>query len=127
MKNKTLFLIGLIAVLLFNCSGSETYRGTWKAMDMDDQKFEISFDAKKFTIKNAEGKTQEYDYSQNSVNISNSQETFGIQLGDGRGYQIFFKNSSDESQGLIRDENGNPAFTISRKDYITYKEMYHIM
>lgn len=116
----------VLVVIFVGCSGSDTYRGTWKATDTKGAKFDLVFEAKKVTIKDSLGKKEVYDYSQNSVVIENSVTTYGIQLGDGRSYQINFPNSEDESLGLIKDENGNPMYTISRKNYIKYEDVFKL-
>jgi hypothetical protein len=126
MKKVTILLASVLVVFLVGCSGSETYRGAWKAMDSYGAKYEILFDAKSFTVKDSAGKTEKYDYTQNSVKIENSVKTYGIQLGDGRGYQINFPNAKDENVGLIKDENGNPIFTISRNAYTSYEDVYKL-
>ena len=126
MKKVSLTLLLILAVILVGCSGSDTYRGSWKATDSKGAKFELFFDAKSFTVKDSSGKSEKYDYSQNSVEIENSVATYGIQLGDGRGYQINFPNADNETLGLIKDENGNPLYTISRKDYIKYEDVFKL-
>lgn len=126
MKKVSITLLAILAVILVGCSGSDTYRGSWKATDSKGAKFELFFDAKNFTVKDSSGKSEKYNYSQNSVEIENSVATYGIQLGDGRGYQINFPNADNETLGLIKDENGNPIYTISRKDYIKYEDIYKL-
>ena len=126
MKKIRVTLLAILAVILVGCSGSDIYRGSWKATDSKGEKFEIFFDAKNFIVKDSSGKSKKYDYSQNSVEIENSVATYGIQLGDGRGYQINFPNADDESLGLIKDENGNLVYTISRKDYIKYEDIFKL-
>ena len=126
MKKIRVTLLAILAVILVGCSGSDIYRGSWKATDSKGEKFEIFFDAKNFIVKDSSGKSKKYDYSQNSVEIENSVATYGIQLGDGRGYQINFPNVDDESLGLIKDENGNLVYTISRKDYIKYEDIFKL-
>jgi hypothetical protein len=125
MKNTINFLIAGLALILSACSGSDTYRGTWKAVDMSGQKFEITFDAKSLNIKDSANKAVLYEYTQNSVNIHNNSKTYGIKVSDGRGYQVHFPNN--ESEGLIRDESGNPVYTISRNAYVSYKDMFKMM
>jgi hypothetical protein len=117
---------GFLLTLLIGCSGSKTYRGLWKATDKTGQKFEISFEAKSFTITDNDGKTVQFDYTQNSVAIENSVETYGIQLKDGRAYQIYFPNSNNENIGLIKDGNGSPLYTISRTGYLYYDDIYKL-
>ena len=126
MKKLTFLVFTLVALFLVNCSGSDTYRGNWKAMKPDGTKLEINFEAKKFTIKNSEGLSNTYDYSQNSVSINNAVTTYGIQLDDGRTYQIKFPKSNDDTMGLLLDENGNPLYTLGRNSYITYESLYKL-
>ncbi|MCZ4245404.1 hypothetical protein [Pedobacter punctiformis] len=126
MKKISALLLGIYSVLLIACSGSDTYRGSWKATDFKGAKFEISFDAKSFTVKDSTGKNIKFDYTQNSVKIANSIKTYGIKLGDGRGYQINFPKNNDESLALIIDQNGSPIYTISRKAYLKYEDIYKL-
>ena len=126
MKKVSIFSLLLVIITMISCSGSDTYRGSWKALDVEGNKFEIIFDAKSFVIKDSLGKSTKFEYTQNSVKTENFVETYGIKLSDGRGYQINFPNSKDESIGLIFDENGNGLYTISRKDYIKYEDIYKL-
>lgn len=126
IKKIKIFSLLIIIATLISCSGSDTYRGLWKATDTNGNKFEINFEAKSFVIKDSLGKSNKYEYTQNSVKTENFVETYGIKLSDGRGYQINFPNSKDESIGLIFDENGNGLYTISRKDYIKYQDIYKL-
>ena len=115
----------LIAFIIFSCGGSDTYQGKWKAMDASKAKFDIVFSTKSFSITDSIGKTKSYDYNQNSFAFENSTATYGIELGDGRAYEIYFPTSSREV-ALILDENKNQMFTISRKDYINYDDIYKL-
>jgi len=127
MKKISSALLGVLAFLLVACEGSETYRGNWKATDSSGIKFELIFDAESLTIKDSLGdKVNYFAYSQNSVDIENDVETYGIKLDDGRTYQINFPKRNDESLGLIKDENGVPIYTISRKNYIKYEDVYKL-
>ena len=126
MKNLKIFSLALLLSILVSCSGSDTYRGLWKATDPNGNKFEITFDAKSFVIKDTLGKSNSYEYTQNSVKTENSVETYGIKLDDGRGYQINFPNAKDESVGLIFDQNGKGLYTISRDAYISYDDIYKL-
>ncbi|MEO8239529.1 MAG: hypothetical protein ABI576_15610 [Flavobacterium sp.] len=126
MKKISITLLGILAVILVGCSGSDSYRGSWKATDSNGAKFELFFNAKDFTVKSSSGKTKKLEYSQNSVEIENSVSTYGIQLADGRNYQINFPKSDDETMGIIKDENGNLIYTISRKDYIKYEDIFKL-
>lgn len=124
MKNHIHFLI-LLLIALFSCEGSDSYQGSWKAMDSRGKKLEITFTPTNFSVKDSLGKTNDYKYSQNSVEYVNSVKTYGIVLDDGRSYKIYFPKK-DNSIGMILDENGNPMFTISRKEYTTYEDVYKL-
>jgi hypothetical protein len=123
MKSRQPLILGILIIIISACSGSDTYRGNWKAMDIEDTKFEIFFNAKNFTLKDSLGKIKTYPYSQHSVEIKNNAKTYGIVLDNGSGYQINFPNSSNEEMGLIKDQNGNFIYTINRKDFVRYKDV----
>jgi hypothetical protein len=122
---KIYLLLVFTLILLSSCEGSDSYQGKWKALNSKGERFEITFTPKTFLIKSSTGKSQKYNYTQNSIKSENSIETYGIRVEEGEGYEIFFP-FEDESIGLIRDENGVPIFTISRKNYITYDELYKL-
>ena len=122
-KIKSVLIICFI--ILTSCEGSDSYQGNWKALDSKGKKYEITFSPDNFTIKDSSGKSTKYAYIQNSFKHENSIDTYGIRLNDGRGYEIYFPKN-DESVGLIKDENGSQMFTISRKDYITYEDIYKL-
>jgi hypothetical protein len=124
MKRTTVFLVGLMLVFLQACSGSDTYRGLWKATNSKGEKLEITFDAKKFSVRDSLGETSDYEYIQNSVSIKNSIETYGIKLSDGRGYIIKFPIADDESRGIIKDAEGRMVYMIGRNEYIGYEDIY---
>ena len=124
MKKFSIILI-FFSIIFFSCEGSDSYQGNWKALDSNGIKFEISFSPTKFSIKDSVGKSNVYEYTQNSIKSENSIETYGILLKDGRGYQIYFPKK-DESVGLLLDENGKQMYTICRKDYVTYDEIYKL-
>ncbi|MCL9809789.1 hypothetical protein [Flavobacterium luminosum] len=126
MKKIGVLLLVIIGLTLIGCSGSDTYRGNWKGMTPNGEKVEIVFEAKKLTLSDDSKKSVTHNYSQNSVNIVNSIETYGIKLDDGRGYQINFPIANDESIGLIKDENNNVLYSISRKEYINPKDIYKL-
>lgn len=126
MKKLTYLFIGIVAFIMISCSGSDTYRGDWKALDENGNHYDIHFDAKNFKFTPEDGETKEYKYTQHSVNISNSVETYGIKLDDGRSFQINFPIADDESKGAILDANGVVIYTIGRKDYVNYGELYDL-
>lgn len=126
---KTCYLIPLffsVLVLLGSCSGSDVYQGNWKATDADGEKYEINFEPQSFSIKDKTGKSDKFDYTQNSVKIENDVKTYGIQVSDGRTYCIFFPIANDTSKAVILLHNNQPLYTISRTSYIQYKELYKL-
>lgn len=126
MKKINFTLLGILAIILVACSGSDVYRGAWKATDSTGAKYDLTFDAKNFTVTDSAGTVEKFTYTQNSVNITNGVSTYGIQLGDGRGFQITFPIPSKPSVGLMKDENGVPVFAIGRDEYIAYEELYNL-
>ena len=123
MKKSTILLFALITIILGACSGSNTYRGKWKATNETGTHSIIVFSENDLSF-TENGQTEKFGYSQNSVNITNSVETYGIQLKDGRAFQIHFPISDDESKGAILDAKGRPVYIISRTDYIGYEDVY---
>ncbi|WP_298506295.1 hypothetical protein [uncultured Maribacter sp.] len=122
---KVKYLVTLLAVIfLIACSGSDTYRGDWKATNVDGEQYNLTFNAKSFTVTNTAGEVTNYNYTQNSVNIKNSVETYGLNLEDGRKYQLNFPLADDESVGLLLDSNGKVLYAISRDNYITYDDIF---
>lgn len=117
-------LLGLVLISLYSCSGSDTYRGLWKAINENGEKFEITFDAKNFTVKDSAGQIKTYKYRQNSVSIQNSVETYGIEVSDGRAYLINFPIANDETKAVIKDDTGRPIYIIGRGKYIKYEDVY---
>lgn len=123
MKKAKIIFITLTILILGGCSGSDTYRGNWKATNEEGVQLDIVFGENDFSI-TENGKTENFEYSQNSVSIENSVETYGIKLDDGRSFQIHFPIGNDESKGAILDANGRPLYIISRTEYIGYKDVY---
>ncbi|MFB1003813.1 MAG: hypothetical protein QMC70_06725 [Bacteroidia bacterium] len=123
MRKTKIIFIALITLILGGCSGSDTYRGNWKATNEEGTQLDIVFGEKDFSI-TENGKIENFEYSQNSVSIENSVETYGIKLDDGRAFQIHFPIGNDESKGAILDANDRPLYIISRNAYIEYKDVY---
>jgi len=123
MKKLNYLIAALFVLFLSACSGSETYRGTWKATNPAGEKFELLFDEKLLTIKdnNTGGETSS-SYSQNQINISNHVETYGIVVEDFGTCQVHFPYISGESEGFIYDASGNLMYTIGRDEYISPSE-----
>lgn len=113
-----------LVLLLASCSGSEEYRGDWKATDMEGTHADIHFEEKSLRITHVDGKVSDYEYTQNEVKNENGVRTFGIKLGDGRKLQIYFPLTEDSSKGLILDANNHVLYTISRDTYLFYNDLY---
>ena len=126
MKKLNFLLLSLILIILISCSGSDTYRGKWKGMTLEGNKVEIIFKANKMILKDNSFKDVVHNYNQNSVNIENSIESYGIEIEDGRRYYIVFPIRNNEDIGLILDENKNLLYSISRKEYINSKEIFKL-
>lgn len=124
MKNIKHILVLFVMVVLTACSGSDTYRGDWKAINNQGEKYQLTFEAKSFVVTNAKGETTNYNYTQNKVSISNGVETYGLNLEDGRKYQLNFPLPEDESVGVLLDANGKVLYTIGRDEYITYDAIF---
>lgn len=118
-----LLLACLFLSLLCACSGSEAYRGAWKATTPDGGHASLFFEAKKLRVTAPDGKLSEYDYRQNKVKISNTERSYGIQLGDGRGYTILFPVPKQDDVGLVLDDRSGLLYVISRKDYLQYEDL----
>lgn len=114
-------------ILISSCGGSDSYQGKWKALDLKGEKYEITFSQKEITIKNSLGKSIKHSYIQSGMGHQGSSDksidTYKILLNDGQKYQIYFPKS-EESIALIIDGNGLQIFTISRKDYLRYDDIY---
>lgn len=118
--------IGLIVfctMSLMACEGSDTYRGTWKAVDMGGAKLELTFDAKELAIKDITGKKTAFPYTQHSVKINNAIKTYGIQLGDGRTFFLLFPNPQDQTIAIFEDGQQKPVYALSRNGYKTYDDI----
>ena len=123
MRSIKIILMALVAISIGACSGSDTYRGSWKATNTKGEHLEIVFGENDMSIIK-DGETMNYEYSQNSVNVKNSVETYGIKLDDGRSLQIHFPIGDDESKGGILGAYGLPVYIISRTEYLHRKDVY---
>lgn len=121
---KKIFLIAILPVILFSCSGSDKYQGKWYALDRESKQFELTFSPKNFSVTDSTGVAKDYSYTQNSIKTQNSVVTYGIQLSDSRSYLITFPNSDNADVAVLADGNGSLLFTLGRKRYVTYDEIY---
>ena len=120
MPTIKLLIAAIITSFLISCSGSSTYRGKWKAIDFEGNEVVLNFQAERFSILEG-GDSVNYEYRQQSIEIMNGVETYGIHVKD-KGYlELNFPIANDESMGLIRDVNGDLIWTICRTEYLTYQ------
>jgi hypothetical protein len=124
MRTLTNFILGIVLISLFSCKGSDTYRGLWKATNLKGEKYEITFEEKEIFITYSTGQRLKYEYTQNSVSIKNSVETYGIKTSDGKSFKISFPIADDETKGVITDDAGNPVYLMGRADYVKYEDIY---
>jgi hypothetical protein len=114
----------LLLIVLSACSGSDTYRGDWKAKDISGNKWDMHFDAKTFTLKNDQGLKEQYNYSQVSVKFENSIRSYGIKLKDGRAFRITFPIPGNTDKGIIHHETTSEAvYSIGRNEYVDFAEL----
>lgn len=78
LKTAALLPALTVSLLLSACSGSEAYRGEWKAMAPDGSKAEISFAEKSFTVKDEKGAQTVYEYTQNEYQYENGRTSYEI-------------------------------------------------
>lgn len=126
MKTTFVFFATFALLTLASCSGSETYRGDWKATDPKGNHYEINFQEKRFSIQDSSGESTKYEYTQNEVQNDNGVMSYGIKLGDGRKLQVRFPFDSDQTKGFILDANNHVMYTIARDKYMRYEEVYKL-
>jgi hypothetical protein len=126
MKKINIIIYTILSIIIGSCSGSETYRGSWKATNNEGSHFDITFDAKRFIIKDSTNIKDTFKYMQNAISIENGVSTYGIQISDGRNYKITFPLSNNNSVGFMTDDDGNSIYTISRKNYLSHEDIYKL-
>jgi len=123
MKNLFFYsLLGALA-LLTSCSGSSTYQGKWYARYANNDTVDIVFYADSFIVYD-QNMPVTFQYTQNSVQINNSIEKYGITADNGKSLFIHFPIADDETKGAILDANEQPIMIISRNEYATYEDVY---
>lgn len=110
MRKRICAIILVLIVILIGCNGSGLYRGSWKGIDSIGGKVEIIFDSKVLTITDSLGKSNKFGYTQSYVLNRHTDVTFGIDLSNGREYQISFPYP----------DNKNTAVIVNEKTYVIY-------
>lgn len=122
MKNLIYMSFLFFSILFVNCSGSDVYRGEWKATDMNSNKLTINFEENTLTITKEDGESKTYKYTQNSVKLKNSTSKYGLNLEGGIELDIVFP-AKDKDKGIITTRDSEkPLYIISRTDYIQYSD-----
>lgn len=116
-----------IAVLLAACSGSDSYCGEWKGMDGHNRPQQLIFAEKTLTVRDsAGGREKTYTYSQHAVHYENGKKRYGIRLGGGEEWQIWFPFPNDDSRALLQAPDQTPLFTLSREDHIPLQKFWSL-
>jgi len=127
MRKPLYLFIAVVALIIAGCKGSDTYRGTWKAMDAVGAKSTLHFEDTTVTVIDSTGKTEKIGYKQNSVNLENHKETYGITLSNGNSFKIVFPNKKGEHVGFIANKDDQLIYSLGREEYVTYEQVYHTM
>lgn len=122
MKTTIQICCFFIIVIITSCSGSSTYQGNWKALDNDGSKVEIRIEENTMSFNDEDS----YDYTQNSINVSNGIKTYGINLNDGRSYLLRFPLAKDTTRAILMDPNENVLYVMSRTDYMSQEDLYKL-
>lgn len=117
MRKRIYIILFAFIVVFIGCNGSGFYRGSWKGIDSIGSKVEIIFDSKTLTIIDSLGGSRKFDYKQRYFMTQNSEEIFGIDLHNGRKYQISFPFPDNENTALIVNEKTYVIYTISRNGF----------
>lgn len=124
MKSIVLAIISAIVLVISSCSGSDVYRGIWKAVNSEGEKYELNFSETNLVVTDSLGESKDYGYKQFSVEISNGIRNYGIELSDGRSYNIIFPIPEDGSTAVIQGSNEQLLYTLGREKYVSFEEIY---
>lgn len=127
MKTILTYSTLILLLLLTSCEGSDTYRGSWKALTSQGDKTVITFSPDKMNLKTESGEEASYDYTQNGFHFLDGKHTYDIKLKNGLGYQITFPLKGNKEKGYIADEFGNILYVIGKKDYCSDEDIHEIL
>ncbi|MBS1511881.1 MAG: hypothetical protein JST86_13625 [Bacteroidetes bacterium] len=122
----SVYLLALSTLILSGCEGSGKYRGKWKATAVNGAKYEITFNAKSFTVNDSTANPEAHDYTQYSYTYDNGITTYGIALANGRKYLLRFPNKDEAGVAIMMTEGGALMYTLSRNKFITNDDMYKL-
>ena len=113
----------LFLCLLLACSGSDTYRGNWKAVSDDGNQFDMIFQEDQMIFKMSDTDSTVFNYSQMGISIRGGRSQDIIRLEGGTRYFIQFPVDDDESKGLILDSFGEKRYSINRTNHMPLDEI----
>lgn len=124
--NRNIYCFAIITIALLSaCKGSDTYRGSWKALGSDGQMFELFFEEDTVVIRDRFGHEERAPYKQNSVSMVSHVETYGIILDGQNKYNIVFPSDGGEHKGYIETTDHKVLYSIARDKYLTYEQVHH--
>lgn len=113
----------LLCILFASCSGSDSYRGAWKAIDNQGKELQIIFEEKAFIVRDSSKLKHNFTYTQNGVSYINGIVTYAIKLNDGREYKINFPLLERKDVALIKDHSNNILYSMGRNEYVKYNDL----
>ena len=114
------------ALFLTACSGSEAYRGEWKATAADGTKAEIVFAEKSFTVKDEKGGQTVYEYTQNKYQFENGRTSYGIDIKNGSEAQIVFPFKGNGERAAMTAPDDTILYTLDRRAYIPVDRFWQL-
>ncbi len=114
------------ALLISACSGSESYRGEWKAVASDGSKAEITFAEKSFTVKDEKGKETVYEYTQNQYKLESGRTSYGIDIKNASEARIVFpfKGKTDRATMVAPDDT--ILYMLDRHAYVPADQFWKL-
>lgn len=126
LKTSALLPALTVSLLLSACSGSEAYRGEWKAMAPDGSKAEISFAEKSFTVKDGKGAQTVYEYTQNEYQYENGRTSYGIDIKNSSEMLIIFPFKGNETRAAMTAPDNTLIYTLDRNNYVPVQEFWKL-
>ena len=124
---KTALLPALAAALLLGaCSGSESYRGEWKAVASDGSKAEITFAEKSFTVKYEKGKETVYEYTQNQYKLESGRTSYGIDIKNASEARIVFPFKGKTDRATIVAPDDTILYMLDRHAYVPTDQFWKL-
>ena len=115
-----------VALLLGACSGSESYRGEWKAVASDGSKAEITFAKKSFTIKDEKAKKPSTNTLRTNTNSESGRTSYGIDIKNASEARIVFpfKGKTDRATMVAPDDT--ILYMLDRHAYVPADQFWKL-